>query len=139
VFRVDSRHRRLVLVAGSGRAGNGGDGGLAVRARLGELVSLAKDTKGRLYVSDLHNGAVRRFTVGGRITTVARIPGATGTDLDPEGRYLAVASIERGVIRMELATGTLETLVPVGKAWSGRTASTTTRTAISGWPTPAAE
>jgi DNA-binding beta-propeller fold protein YncE len=50
---------------------------------------------------------------------VARIPGATGIDVDPAGRYLAVASIERGVILVDLATGTLETLVPVGKGVVG--------------------
>jgi sugar lactone lactonase YvrE len=90
-----------------------------VRARFGELVSLAEDPHGRLYVSDLRSGVVRRFAVGGRITTVARIPGATGIDVDPAGRYLAVASIERGVIRMDLVTGTLETLVPVGEGVVG--------------------
>jgi DNA-binding beta-propeller fold protein YncE len=119
VFRLDPRRKRLVPVAGNGRVGNSGHGGPAVRARLGELVALAEDAKGRLYVSDLHNGAVRRFAVGGRITTVARIPGATGIDVDPAGRYLAVASIERGVIRVELATGAVETLVPVGKGVVG--------------------
>jgi len=119
VFRYDVRRRRLLGVAGSGRAGNAGDGGPARRARLAELVSLAEDGKGRLYVSDLRNGVIRRFTVGGRIDTVARIPGATGIDVDPSGRYLAVASIERGVIRVELATGTLETLVAVGRGVVG--------------------
>jgi len=119
VLRFDARRKRLVGVAGSGRAGNAGDGGPAARARLGELVSLAEDAKGRLYLSDLRNGVIRRFTVGGRITTVARIPGATGIDVDPSGRYLAVASIERGVIRVELATGALETLVAVGKGVVG--------------------
>jgi DNA-binding beta-propeller fold protein YncE len=119
VFRYDTRRKRLVRVAGSGRAGNAGDGGPALRARLAELVSLAEDAKGRLYVSDLHNGVVRRFSVGGRISTVARIPGATGIDVDPSGRYLAVASIERGVLRVELAAGTLETLVAVGKGVVG--------------------
>jgi streptogramin lyase len=119
VFRYEARRKRLVRVAGSGRAGNAGDGGPAVRARLGELVSLAEDTKGRLYVSDLHNGVVRRFALGGRISTVARIPGATGIDVDPAGRYLAVASIERGVLRLDLVTGTLETLVPVGNGLVG--------------------
>ena len=119
VFRYDPRRKRLVRVAGSGRAGNAGDGGLAVRARLGELVSLTEDADRRLYVSDLRNGVIRRFTVGGRITTVARIEGATGIDIDPSGRYLAVASISLGVIRVELATGTIETLVAVGKGVVG--------------------
>src|SRR5262245_21293293 len=119
VLRYDARRKRLVRVAGSGRAGSAGAGGPAVRARFGELVSLAEDTRGRLYVSDLHNGVIRRFTVGGGITTVARIPGATGIDVDPSGRYLAVASIERGVIRVDLATGGLETLVAVGNGVVG--------------------
>jgi DNA-binding beta-propeller fold protein YncE len=119
VFRYDARLKRLVRVAGSGRAGTGGDGGLAVRARLGELVSVAEDTKGQLYVSDVENGVVRRFAIGGQITTIARIPRPTGIDVDPTGRYLAVASIERGVVRLELATGTVETLVPVGKGVVG--------------------
>lgn len=119
VLRYDGRLKRLVAVAGSGRAGSGGDGGPAVRARLGELVSVTEDTKGLLYVSDVANGVIRRFTVGGQIATVARIPGATGIDVDPAGRYLAVASIELGVIRVELATGTLETLAAVGKGVVG--------------------
>lgn len=119
VLRYDARLKRFVPVAGSGRAGSAGDGGPAVRARLGELVSVAEDMKGRLYVSDLQNGVVRRFTVGGQIDTIARVHGATGIDLDAAGRYLAVASIDQGVIRVDLSTGTLETLVPVGNGMVG--------------------
>src|SRR5262245_21978535 len=78
VLRFDARRKRFVGVAGSGRAGNAGDGGPAARARLGELVSLAEDAKGRLYLSDLRNGVIRRFTVGGRHSTVARSAGAPG-------------------------------------------------------------
>ena len=93
VFRYDAQRRRLVRVAGNGRAGGGGDGGPALRARLGEITSLAEDSAGQLYVSDVHNGVVRRFAPGGRITTVARVPGVVGIDIDPAGRYLAIASI----------------------------------------------
>jgi sugar lactone lactonase YvrE len=115
VLRYDAQRRRLVRVAGKGKAGIGGDGEPALRARLGEITSLAEDSTGQLYVSDVHNGVVRRFVPGGRIATVARIPGVVGIDIDPGGRYLAIASIERGVLRMNLSTGALETLVPVGQ------------------------
>jgi streptogramin lyase len=115
VLRYDARRQRLVPVAGNGKAGVGGDGGPALRARLGEITSLAEDSTGQLYVSDLHNGVVRRFVPGGRIATVARVPGVVGIDIDPSGRYLAVVSIERGVMRLNLSTGALETLVPVGQ------------------------
>jgi DNA-binding beta-propeller fold protein YncE len=119
VFRYDAARRRLVAVAGTGRAGTSGDGGPALRARLGEIVSLAQDRAGRLYVSDVHAGVVRRFRIGGRIETVARIAAPTGIDVDPSGRFLAVASIERGVLRVELASGALTTLVARGDGVEG--------------------
>jgi len=114
VLRYDLERHRLVRVAGSGKAGFRGDGGPALRARLGEITSLAADKAGQLYVSDLQNGVVRRFVPGGRITTVARVPGVVGVDVDPGGRYLALVSIERGVLRLNLGTGAVETLVSVG-------------------------
>ncbi len=119
VMRYDAQLHRLVRVAGNGKAGFSGDGGPALRARLGEITSVAEDKAGQLYVSDLQNGVVRRFVPGGRITTVARVPGAVGVDVDPAGRYLAIVSIERGVLRLNLSTGALETLVPVGQGVVG--------------------
>jgi streptogramin lyase len=119
VLRYDAWRHRLVRVAGNGKAGANGDGGPAMRARLGEIVSLAEDSAGRLYVSDVLNGVVRRFEPGGPIQTVARVPSATGLDIDPADKYLAIASIQQGVIRMSLSTGALETLVPVGQGVEG--------------------
>jgi DNA-binding beta-propeller fold protein YncE len=119
VLRYDARRRQLVAVAGSGTAGSTGDGGPALRARLDEVVGLAEDRAGRLYVSDLRSGAVRRFRIGGTIETVARVAAPTGIDLDPTGRYLAIASIERGVLRLDLGSGALTTLVAVGHGVDG--------------------
>jgi sugar lactone lactonase YvrE len=119
VFRYDAAKRRLVAVAGTGKAGTSGDGGSALRARLGEIVSLARDRAGRLYVSDVHAGVVRRFEIGGNIETVARVAAPTGIDVDPSGRFLAIASIERGVVRLELASGALTTLVAPGDGVDG--------------------
>jgi streptogramin lyase len=50
---------------------------------------------------------------------VARVPGAAGIDVDPSGRYLAIVSIERGVMRLNLSTGAIETLVAVGQGVVG--------------------
>ena len=119
VFRYDSRRKRLVVVAGNGTAGVAGDGRAAIRARLGEVVGLAADRAGRVYVSDVHGGVVRRFTLGGTITTVARVPAPTGIDIDPTEQFLAIASIERGVLRMNLASGVMTTLVAVGDGVDG--------------------
>jgi hypothetical protein len=46
VLRYDGQRRRLVRVAGNGKAGIGEDGGPALRARLGEITSLAEDSTG---------------------------------------------------------------------------------------------
>src|SRR5262245_4873400 len=119
VLRYDPRHRRLVRVAGNGKAGVGGDGGPALRARLGEITSLAEDSSGQLYVADVQGGIVRRFAPGGRIATVARVPGVAGVDVDPSGRYLALVSIERGVMRLNLSTGATEPLLQVGQGVVG--------------------
>jgi streptogramin lyase len=119
VLGYDAQRQRLVRVAGNGKAGIGGDGGPALRAQLGEITSLAEDSTGQLYISDVHNGVVRRFVPGGRIATVARVPGVVGIDIDPAGKFLAIASIERGVMRLNLSTGGLETLVPVGQGVEG--------------------
>jgi sugar lactone lactonase YvrE len=119
VLRYDARRRLLVPVAGNGAEGSAGDGGSALRARLGETVGLAEDRAGRLYVSDVHNGVIRRFRIGGTIETVARLAAPTGIDVDPTGRYLAIASIERGVLRLDLASGMLMPLVDRGDDVNG--------------------
>ena len=115
ILRWDARAKKLVVVAGTGKRGQSGDGGPAVRARMDELAGLAFDRSGNLYVADVHYGTVRRIDRRGVITTAARSPGAVGVAVDPSGRFLAVASIEEGVFRIELATGTRETLVVVGE------------------------
>jgi sugar lactone lactonase YvrE len=139
VLRYDAQRQCLVRVAGNGKAGIDGDGGPAVRARLGEITSLAEDSTGQLYISDVHNGVVRRFVPGGRIATVAHVPGAVGIDIDPGGRYLAIASIERGVMRLNLSTGGLETVVPIGEGVDGPHGLRYDARATSGLPTRGVE
>jgi hypothetical protein len=57
--------------AGTGVPGNSGDGGLAVNASLGALLSLAADNSGNVYISDTYNYRVRMVSASGTITTFA--------------------------------------------------------------------
>jgi len=68
-------------VAGSGRAGYSGDGGLAVRARLSSASEIAVDDHGNIYLTDsfgvddnglaINNHRIRRVSTDGIIVTVA--------------------------------------------------------------------
>jgi sugar lactone lactonase YvrE len=61
---------RLVTLAGNGRQGFDGDGGLATEASLNSPQGLAFDPSGRLFIGDEHNNAVRVVGTDGRISTV---------------------------------------------------------------------
>lgn len=77
----------LQVVAGTpGNCSDGafdGDGGPATEAHLKGPQGVAVDDSGNVYVADTWNDRVRRFTVGGSITTVAG-DGTDGMDLDPD-------------------------------------------------------
>lgn len=120
----------ITTVAGTGVAGFGGDGGLAVNARISGPGALALDGSGNLYFTDEGNFRVRRVASGsGLITTVAGngvlgyagegIP-ATEANLAPIGvgvdsaGHLYVAD-GRGVLyRVHATTGTITILAGTG-------------------------
>jgi trimeric autotransporter adhesin len=57
--------------AGNGTTGFSGDGGPALKAALGSLISLGVGPDGSLYIVDTGNGRVRRVDASGNINTVA--------------------------------------------------------------------
>jgi hypothetical protein len=114
ILRYGLEKRRLTVFAGTGRTGSSGDGGPAARARLTEPTELVFDSAGNLYFSDVNQGRVRRIDRRGIITTVARVPAAAGVAVDPTSRYLAIASIEGWVYRVELAMDVKERLAGDG-------------------------
>jgi DNA-binding CsgD family transcriptional regulator/sugar lactone lactonase YvrE len=102
LFIVDSLNNRIrrvdlsgviTTVAGDGRPGSAGDGGMANLAELhlaagplnGTADALAVDTAGRLFVADALNNRVRTVDVSGEISTVAGegLPGFSGDGKSP--------------------------------------------------------
>jgi uncharacterized protein (TIGR03437 family) len=60
----------ITTVAGTGKAGNSGDGGPAAIARLNHPAGIALDATGNLYIADQFNHTVREIT-GTTINTIA--------------------------------------------------------------------
>lgn len=68
-------------VAGTGQAGEEGDGGAATRASLATPTGISTGADGSVYVADALSGAVRRIAPNGTITTIAG--GASSGDIAP--------------------------------------------------------
>jgi uncharacterized protein (TIGR03437 family) len=66
----------ITTIAGTGDAGNGGDGGLAVQAQLHSPSGVSLDPAGNLYIADTGNHRVREVTPWGQIAPVV----STGLD-----------------------------------------------------------
>lgn len=71
----------LTTVAGTGVSGFSGDGGPATAAKLFGPSSVAFDTSGNMYISDLTNARIRKVNAAGIITTIAGT-GITGYNGD---------------------------------------------------------
>lgn len=61
----------ITTVAGSGKAGFSGDGGLALSASLLSPTDVAVDLKGNLYIADEYNNRIREVDTNGVMSTVA--------------------------------------------------------------------
>ncbi|MBS1874187.1 MAG: SMP-30/gluconolactonase/LRE family protein [Acidobacteria bacterium] len=61
----------ITTIAGTGTPGAAGDGDLAANAQLNDPRDIAVDRTGAILVLDSNNARLRRFTVGGKISTVA--------------------------------------------------------------------
>jgi trimeric autotransporter adhesin len=72
VSKVDT-NGILTTVAGTGQAGNTGDGGPATDATLRFPGGLAVDAAGNIYIADTFNSAIRKVNLAGIISTFAPI------------------------------------------------------------------
>lgn len=70
VRQIDRKTRTIITLAGSGKAGFRGDGGLAIKAEFNQPHSLAFDPAGDLVVCDIANHRLRKIDMkSGRIST----------------------------------------------------------------------
>ena len=76
----------IYTVAGTGKDGDSGDGGLAVKAQLSYPHGVAVDGSDNLYIADLLNHRIRKVDAAGNISTVA----GTGEEGDSGDGGLAV-------------------------------------------------
>ncbi len=70
-IRKVSKDGIITTIAGDGKVGFQGDGGLAIRASLNFPAGLCLDNKGNLFIADRNNHRVRKIDPDGIISTVA--------------------------------------------------------------------
>jgi DNA-binding CsgD family transcriptional regulator/sugar lactone lactonase YvrE len=111
---------RITTFAGTGTAGDAGDGGPAAKAQLNMPQGLAVDSAGNVYIADTLNNRVRRVDAEGTITTVA---GAGEIKLNlPTGLAIGfsdtlfIADTGNNVIRQLGPEGTMHTVAGTGEA-----------------------
>ncbi len=133
VRRVDAGTGSISTIAGTGKKGFSGDGGLAVEAQLNVPHSIALDDRGNLYICDIGNHRIRRVDPStGKIDTFAGTgrqqptpDGAmlAGTPLngpralDFDGSHSLLLALREGnaVYRIDLQSNTLHHLAGTGK------------------------
>jgi sugar lactone lactonase YvrE len=122
----------IATVAGTGKAGYGGDGGLAVGAQLFSPNDVATGKDGSLYLADTYNHRVRKIEPSGHIATIAGTgtagfsgdgSAATAAQLnEPRGLWLddsgalLIADSANNRVRRVSPTGTITTVVGTGDA-----------------------
>jgi len=134
IFRVD-KTGTLTRIAGTGRAGNSGDGGGPLAAQFNFPDGIAVDSAGNLYVADRSAHVIRKIS-GGAVTTVAgtgaagysgdggpataaQLNGPTGLATDPAGN-LYVADTGNNVVRKITTGGVISTFAGNGnQGYSG--------------------
>ena len=88
VFKVNVSNSLLYLVAGTGTAGNSGDGGPATSAQVNAPRGVWADTVGNVYIADTSNNKIRVVDITGNIHTFA----GTGTAASNGDGGLAISA-----------------------------------------------
>jgi sugar lactone lactonase YvrE len=122
----------ITTVAGTGTAGNTGDGGQATSARLRTPYDVAFGPDGSMYIADRANHRIRKVSTSGVITTVAgsgqagyngdeitatsaRLNTPYGVDVDADGN-LYIADYDNERVRLVDTSGNIHTFAGTGVA-----------------------
>ncbi len=126
----------ISTVAGTGKAGDSGDGGPAVDAELNGPRGVTEDIYGNLYIAEYYGQRVRKVTPGGTITTLAGTgvegysgDGGPATSAELDGPYRVTVDLAgnvyipdsgNAVVRKVSPDGTITTVVGNGnQGYSG--------------------
>ena len=74
-----SRSQSLTITTLAGSPGQGSADGTGVAARFANPWGVAADTAGNLYVADTYNHTIRKIASGGAVSTLAGLPGVSGS------------------------------------------------------------
>jgi streptogramin lyase len=133
VRRVDGKTGVITTVAGTGKAGFSGDGGVATEAQLHEPHSIQFGPDGSLYIADVLNHRIRRVDLStGVISTFAGtgekksptdgasldgapLHGPRALDFGPDGNLYVALREGNAVWRIDMKSRTLHRLAGTGK------------------------
>lgn len=134
IRRIDLRSGVITTIAGSGRPGFSGDGGLAIAASLFFPLAIGMDTAGNLVIADSGNHRIRRVDMAtGGITTLAgngkqgfsgdggpassaSLHSPAGVAVDPEGNVFIADSGNHKIRKIDARTGVIITVAGNGEA-----------------------
>ncbi|MBZ5607831.1 MAG: hypothetical protein LAP38_06220 [Acidobacteriia bacterium] len=148
VYKVD-RLGATTIVAGNGKAGYSGDGGLATNAQLSGPLGTAIAPDGTLYIADYNNDRIRKVAPNNIITTfvggsggfsgdggpasAAKINGPFSMAMDAKGNLFFVDYVNLRV-RKIAADGTISTVAGTGRnSKSGDGGPATSADSCPGW------
>ena len=131
IRKVDAKTQTISTIAGTGKAGFGGDGGPGPQAQLNEPHSIQFDPAGNLYVCDIKNHRIRKIDASGVITTFsgtgqpkmapdgsafanASLHGPRALDFDTDGNLWLALREGNAVYKFDLKAGTLHHIAGVG-------------------------
>jgi uncharacterized protein (TIGR03437 family) len=129
---VNNANGSISTIAGTGTAGFSGDGSAATAATFSNPVAVALDASNNVYVADSDNNRIRRFALGGTVTTFAGTTNSVGDGgpstearvepwavaVDSAGN-LCIADRSENRVRKVTPSGTITTVAGTGQTGYG--------------------